>query len=46
MPEALHRKLKAVAKKRGYSKERAGAYIYGTLHNVEEAMKKKRKEVS
>jgi hypothetical protein len=31
MPEAMERDLKATARKRGYSKERAGAYVYGTM---------------
>lgn len=31
MPEAMERKLKATAKKRGYSKERTGAFVYGTM---------------
>lgn len=34
MPRALHRKLKQTARKRGYSKERAGQYIYGTMQKV------------
>lgn len=33
MPEALERSLKATARKRGYSKKRAGAYVFGTLYN-------------
>lgn len=31
MPKAMERQLKATAKKRGYSKKRTGAYVYGTL---------------
>lgn len=27
----MERDLKATARKRGYSKERAGAYVYGTM---------------
>ena len=34
MPEKLKRKLKAQAKKKGLSKERTGAYVYGTLHKT------------
>ena len=29
MPKALERKLKAAAKKKGLSKKRTGAYVYG-----------------
>ena len=31
MPADMERSLKATARKRGYSKERAGAYVYGTM---------------
>ena len=31
MPKKLERKLKAMAKKKGLGKKRAGAYVYGTL---------------
>ncbi len=34
MPEKLERALKAAAKKKGYSGERAKAYIYGTLRKT------------
>lgn len=34
MPEALERKLKAQAKKKGFGKERAGAYVYGTMRKT------------
>ena len=34
MPKALERKLKAQAKKKGFSKERIGAYVYGTLRET------------
>jgi hypothetical protein len=34
MPEALERKLKAQAKKKGFSKKRAAAYTYGTLRKT------------
>jgi len=34
MPKALHDKLEKIAKKRKYSKERAGKYIYGTLEKI------------
>jgi len=31
MPEELERKLKAEARRRGMSKKRAGAFVYGTM---------------
>jgi hypothetical protein len=31
MPEEMERELKATAKRRGYSKKRTGAYVYGTM---------------
>ena len=34
MPEKLERKLKAETKKKGFGKERAGAYVYGTLRKT------------
>jgi len=34
MPKKVERKLKREAKKRGFSKKRAGAYIYGTLRKL------------
>ena len=34
MPEALERKLKAQAKKKGLGKKRMGAYVYGTLRKT------------
>lgn len=34
MPKALERKLKAQAKKKGFGKKRAGAYVYGTLRKT------------
>jgi len=42
MPKELHEKLKKIAKKRKYGKERAGRYIHGTLHKVEEKLYKKK----
>lgn len=35
MPEAMHRALKAQAKKKGFTGERADRYIYGTLAKYE-----------
>lgn len=34
MPEEMERKLKAQAKKKGFSKERTGAYVYGTMRKT------------
>lgn len=34
MPKALERKLKAQARKKGFSKKRADAYVYGTLRKT------------
>lgn len=34
MPKALERKLKAQARRKGFSKERANAYTYGTLRRT------------
>lgn len=34
MPKKAERKLKATAHKRGYSKRRTGAYVYGTLRKM------------
>jgi len=34
VPKAMERKLKATAKKRGYGKKRAGAYVYGTMRKT------------
>ena len=34
MPKKIERKLKAEAKKKGLGKERAGAYVYGTLRKM------------
>lgn len=42
MPVKLERKLKRTAKKRGYGKERAGAYVYGTMANIEKKAKRKK----
>jgi hypothetical protein len=34
MPKKLERKLKREAKKRGFSKKRTAAYVYGTLRKT------------
>jgi len=46
VPEALKKKLKAQAKKKGFSKKRTGRYVYGTLQKVTDWKpgKKKRKK--
>lgn len=39
MPEALERKLKAQAKKKGFGKKRADRYVYGTLSKIKKGKK-------
>ena len=34
MPKAMEMKLKREARKKGLSKKRTGAYVYGTMRNV------------
>ena len=34
MPKAIEQKLKRQAKKKGFGKKRAAAYIYGTLRKL------------
>jgi len=34
MPKALEEKLKRQAKKKGLSKKKAGAYVYGTMRKA------------
>ena len=34
MPEALERKLKARARKKGFGKKRMAAYVYGTMRKT------------
>jgi hypothetical protein len=41
MPKRLEQKLKRIARKRGYSKERTGAYVYGNSVMQEYARKKR-----
>ena len=40
MPKKLEMKLKKEAKKKGLSKKKAGAYIYGTLAKIKKNKKK------
>jgi hypothetical protein len=35
MPKELEKKLKKQAKKKGLSKKRTGAYVYGTMRKVQ-----------
>ena len=35
MPKTLEAKLKRQAKKKGFGKERTGAYVFGTLNKIE-----------
>lgn len=47
MPKKLEAKLKREAKKKGFSKERTDAYVYGTLRKTgwtPSTQKKKRKK--
>lgn len=44
MPKKVERKLKAEAKKKGLSKERTGAYVYGTMQKQGWKPKKKAKK--
>jgi len=44
MPIKIERKLKKEAKKKGLSKERTGAYVYGTLHKLGWTRKQKNKK--
>ena len=47
MPEALEKELLAKAKAKGFSEERTGAYVYGTMRKtgwVPSTQKKKKKK--
>ena len=41
MPKTLERKLKAQARKKGFSKKKTGAYVYGTMRKTGWRPKKK-----
>ena len=43
MPKELEHKLMMAAKKKGLSKQRMNAYVYGTLRKVENQKKKTNK---
>jgi len=45
VPAKEKRMLKAQAKKKGLTGERADAYVYGTMSKIKEARAKKRKNV-
>ena len=40
MPKKIEMKLKKEAKKKGLSKKRTGAYVYGTLRSITKGGKK------
>ena len=42
MPKKMERALKAEAKKKGLSKERTGAFVYGTMRKAGWKPKKKK----
>lgn len=44
MPKALEEKLKKQARKKGMSKERTGAYVYGTMQKVTNWKPKRKKK--
>jgi len=44
MPIKIERKLKKEAKKKGLSKERTGAYVYGTMRKLGWKPKQKNKK--
>ena len=43
MPKKIHRKLQHQAEKKGFTGERKVRYIYGTLHKIEQAQRRKKK---
>jgi len=43
MPEEFERRLMAEARKKGLSKKRTGAYVYGTMRKMGWKPKKKKK---
>ena len=45
MPKEIERKLKSKAKKRGLSKKRTAAYVYGTLRKIGWKPKKKKRSM-
>lgn len=44
MPNKLERKLRRTARKRGYSRERTGAFVYGTMREMGWKPKKRRRK--
>ena len=43
MPKELEQRLKRQARKKGLSKERTGAYVYGTMQKVTDWKPKQKK---
>ena len=43
MPEALERKLRCQAKRKGFEKKRADAYVYGALRKTGWTPKRRKK---
>ena len=41
MPKEVERKLKTIAKKRGYSADRTKRYVYGTLTKLKKSKRKR-----
>lgn len=44
MPKKVEKALKKAAKKRGMKGERADAFVYGTMKNMEKRRRKKKRE--
>jgi|GraSoiStandDraft_9_1057307.scaffolds.fasta_scaffold306960_2 hypothetical protein len=42
MPKSIERKLRRTAKRRGYSRERADRYVFGTMANINRRRKEAR----
>lgn len=42
MPKKIEKKLRAIAKKKGWSKEHADRYVFGTLSKIQKASKRKK----
>lgn len=44
MPKWLHDRLNKQARKKGLTRERKDAYVYGTMNKIEAGVLKKRKD--
>ena len=44
MPKAMEKSLKAQARKKGFGKKRANAYVYGAMHKTGWKSQTKRKK--